>query len=318
MARTRTPRKLSLRRVWAGPRIVTSLRGGARCADRRTDQRTDCEDPAAGARGGGWSRAAAARGGDSARREPGSAEGARAGWTSVGRRAAGRAEWKRKAWVGFWSRCTSWFPGVQPVPWSSEAWCHTSRSTGTSGGLRTPRASPPTCVWCSWWPISYGYSSAADNKDGEVRVPLGRSFLDFDPHHFWHWSSFADYVQCVLAFTGVAGYITYLSIDSALFVETLGFLAVLTEAMLGVPQLYRNHRHQSTEGMSIKMVLMWTSGDTFKTAYFLLNAAPLQFSVCGLLQVLVDLAILGQAYVFTRYPLKPAPHVAHPASAKAL
>nr|XP_005906904.1 PREDICTED: PQ-loop repeat-containing protein 1 isoform X2 [Bos mutus] len=145
-----------------------------------------------------------------------------------------------------------------------------------------------------------------------------RVFSDFDPHHFWHWSSFADYVQCVLAFTGVAGYITYLSIDSALFVETLGFLAVLTEAMLGVPQLYRNHRHQSTEGMSIKMVLMWTSGDTFKTAYFRLNAAPLQFSVCGLLQVLVDLAILGQAYVFTRYPLKPAPHAAHPASAKAL
>lgn len=69
---------------------------------------------------------------------------------------------------------------------------------------------------------------------------------------------------------------------------------------------------------SIKMVLMWTSGDTFKTAYFLLNGAPLQFSVCGLLQVLVDLAILGQAYVFTRHPLKPAPHAAHPASAKAL
>lgn len=73
--------------------------------------------------------------------------------------------------------------------------------------------------------------------------------LDFDPHHFWHWSSFADYVQCVLAFTGAAGYITYLSIDSAVFVETLGFLAVLIEAMMGVPQLCRNHRHQSTEGM---------------------------------------------------------------------
>ncbi|XP_044239048.1 solute carrier family 66 member 2 isoform X2 [Ursus arctos] len=145
-----------------------------------------------------------------------------------------------------------------------------------------------------------------------------RFFADFDPHHFWHWSSFGDYVQCVLAFTGVAGYVTYLSIDSALFVETLGFLAVLTEAMLGVPQLYRNYRHQSTEGMSIKMVLMWTSGDTFKTAYFLLNGAPLQFSVCGLLQVLVDLAILGQAYVFARHPQKPVPHVAHPASAKAL
>ncbi|XP_002920413.1 solute carrier family 66 member 2 isoform X5 [Ailuropoda melanoleuca] len=152
---------------------------------------------------------------------------------------------------------------------------------------------------------------------GELHVKR-RFFADFDPHYFWHWSSFGDYVQCVLAFTGVAGYVTYLSIDSALFVETLGFLAVLTEAMLGVPQLYRNYRHQSTEGMSIKMVLMWTSGDTFKTAYFLLNGAPLQFSVCGLLQVLVDLAILGQAYVFARHPQKPVPHVAHPASAKAL
>ena len=69
---------------------------------------------------------------------------------------------------------------------------------------------------------------------------------------------------------------------------------------------------------SIKMVLMWTSGDTFKTAYFLLNGAPLQFSVCGLLQVLVDLAILAQAYAFARHPSKPSPHTVHPASAKAL
>ncbi|KAM5219299.1 solute carrier family 66 member 2 isoform 3-T5 [Hipposideros larvatus] len=93
---------------------------------------------------------------------------------------------------------------------------------------------------------------AAADKDEEIKVAPRRSYLDFDPHHFWHWSSFADYVQCVLAFTGIAGYVTYLSIDSSLFVETLGFLAVLTEAMLGVPQLYRNHRHQSTEGMRRK------------------------------------------------------------------
>ncbi|XP_066871199.1 solute carrier family 66 member 2 isoform X3 [Kogia breviceps] len=254
-----------------------------------------------GPRDGGRPRAAAACEGDSARARSRRARSARGpGGRQPAGGAAGRSGWTQKAWVGFWSRCTSWFPGGQLGPWSSEGWCRTSRSTGTSGGLRTPRASRPTCVWCSWWPISYG------------------SFSDFDPQHFWRWSSFADYVQCVLAFTGVAGCVTYLSIDSALFVESLGFLAVLTEAMLGMPQLCRNHRHQSTEGMSIKMVLMWTSGDTFKTAYFLLNGAPLQFSVCGLLQVLVDLAILGQAYVFTRHPLKPAPHAAHPASAKAL
>lgn len=69
---------------------------------------------------------------------------------------------------------------------------------------------------------------------------------------------------------------------------------------------------------SIKMVLMWTSGDTFKMAYFLLNGAPLQFSVCGLLQVMVDLAILAQAYAFSRHPPKPTPHAVHSTSAKAL
>ncbi|XP_074060803.1 solute carrier family 66 member 2 isoform X2 [Macrotis lagotis] len=145
--------------------------------------------------------------------------------------------------------------------------------------------------------------------------PVG---MNFDLHYFWHWSKFTDYVQCVLTFTGVTGYITYLSLDSALFVETLGFLAVFTEAMLGVPQLYRNYQNRSTEGMSIKMVLMWTSGDTFKTVYFILNQAPFQFSICGLLQVLVDIAILLQVYLYTYYPQKPVSHAAHPVSAKAL
>lgn len=70
-----------------------------------------------------------------------------------------------------------------------------------------------------------------------------------DWSHFWSWSHFLDYVQCVLAFTLVAAYVTYLLLDSALFVETLGFLAVFTEAMLGTPQLHRNYQNKSTEGM---------------------------------------------------------------------
>uniref|UniRef100_A0A3P9MPB7 Solute carrier family 66 member 2 n=1 Tax=Oryzias latipes TaxID=8090 RepID=A0A3P9MPB7_ORYLA len=146
-----------------------------------------------------------------------------------------------------------------------------------------------------------------------------RSFIDFEWNYFWLWSRFMDYMQCVLAFTLVAAYMTYLLLDSTLFVETLGFLAVFTEAMLGTPQLYCNYRNKSTEGMSVKMVLMWTSGDTFKTVYFLLTQAPVQFWTCGLLQVLVDFAILFQVYYYSRYPQKPAPHtVSHTTSAKAL
>lgn len=71
--------------------------------------------------------------------------------------------------------------------------------------------------------------------------------------------------------------------------------------------------------LSIKMVLMWTSGDTFKTVYFLLTEAPVQFWICGLLQVFVDFTILFQVYYYSRYPQKPLSHtVSHTTSAKAL
>lgn len=53
----------------------------------------------------------------------------------------------------------------------------------------------------------------------------------------------------MLAFTLVAAYVTYLLLDSAVFVETLGFLAVFTEAMLGTPQLHCNYQNKCTEGM---------------------------------------------------------------------
>nr|XP_055076185.1 solute carrier family 66 member 2 isoform X3 [Misgurnus anguillicaudatus] len=144
-----------------------------------------------------------------------------------------------------------------------------------------------------------------------------RSFTDFDLNYFWSWSRFMDYLQCVLAFTLLATYVTYLMLDSVLFVESLGFLAVFTEAMLGTPQLYCNYQNKSTEGMSIKMVLMWTSGDTFKSGYFLLTQAPMQFWICGLLQVCVDVAILFQVYYYSRYPQKPISHTTH-TTAKAL
>ena len=116
-------------------------------------------------------------------------------------------------------------------------------------------------------------------------------------------------VQCVAAIWLLLGYLTWLFIDFSWFVETLGFLAVFIEACLGTPQFLRNYKNKSTVGMSVYMVMMWTSGDCFKTLYFILNKAPTQFWVCGFLQVGVDLSILGQARVsdrgyFSRFRVK--------------
>ncbi|MGH0127511.1 UNVERIFIED_CONTAM: hypothetical protein FKN15_015175, partial [Acipenser sinensis] len=97
--------------------------------------------------------------------------------------------------------------------------------------------------------------AATDSKDEEIKVPK-KFFLGFDLKYFWLWSRFMDYLQCVLTFTALAAYTTYLFLDSDVFVETLGFLAVFTKAMLGTPQLYCNCQNKSTEGMSFSRLFL--------------------------------------------------------------
>lgn len=75
----------------------------------------------------------------------------------------------------------------------------------------------------------------------------------------------------------------------------------------GTPQILRNLKNKSTTGMSMSMVMtllhsnnssnnrlffnllikvvMWTLGDMFKTVYFVARSAPMQFWICGTLQV---------------------------------
>ena len=145
-------------------------------------------------------------------------------------------------------------------------------------------------------------------------------WLDLDTKFFWKWTDFQSYVDFMLLFGFIGAVIMYLLIDVQIFVESVGLLALLTEAMLGLPQFIRNLRNKSTEGMrysiivcfkyiytylqckfiffSMAMVAMWTIGDSFKTCYFIIRNAPLQFGMCGTLQIMIDLAILLQVYIY--------------------
>uniref|UniRef100_A0A182TSM3 PQ-loop repeat-containing protein 1 n=1 Tax=Anopheles melas TaxID=34690 RepID=A0A182TSM3_9DIPT len=122
------------------------------------------------------------------------------------------------------------------------------------------------------------------------------------------WTDFQSYVDFMLLVWAIGAAITYLMLSVTWFMETIGFLAVFTEAMLGLPQFVRNYKNKSTHGMSICMVIMWTAGDMFKTGYFVLRHAPTQFWICGTLQVSLDLAILLQVYLYRK---NPAPRNAH-------
>ncbi|XP_041973791.1 solute carrier family 66 member 2 isoform X2 [Aricia agestis] len=123
-------------------------------------------------------------------------------------------------------------------------------------------------------------------------------FYDMDRKYFWAWTDFQSYVDCMLVFSVLGAAVTYLLIEFSPFVELIGFLAVFTEAMLGAPQIAKNLQNKSTEGMSVSMVIMWTCGDVFKTAYFVIREAPTQFWVCGSLQVTLDIVILFQVWIY--------------------
>ena len=72
---------------------------------------------------------------------------------------------------------------------------------------------------------------------------------DFDMRHFWQWSDFQSYVECIMSLAVVGAVFMYFLSDFDPFVEGVGFAAVFTEAMLGVPQFYRNAKNKSTYGM---------------------------------------------------------------------
>jgi len=133
------------------------------------------------------------------------------------------------------------------------------------------------------------------NKKEELR---NHTFRDFEPEYFWQWTDFQSYVEATMCFISIGSLVMYLLIKFDPFVEAVGFLAVFTEAMLGTPQFYRNYQNKSTLGMSLQMVLMWTCGDIFKTTYFYVRKTPPQFVICGLLQVMVDIAILTQVWLY--------------------
>ncbi|KAM9814654.1 solute carrier family 66 member 2 [Syngnathus typhle] len=123
---------------------------------------------------------------------------------------------------------------------------------------------------------------------------------DLDLHYFWKWNAFEDYLLFCFGLSVLCAVVTIILLDSAVFVEMLGSLAVMFEAMLGLPQLMQNFQNRSTKGMSVKMVLLWMAGDVFKTSYFLINQSPSQFWVCGSVQILIDVAILLQVLFYSQ------------------
>ena len=126
------------------------------------------------------------------------------------------------------------------------------------------------------------------------------SFFDFEPRSFWKWPRLSSYLQfettlvvlLVLlhgTFGGVKGY-----------GDLLGALSLGIEALLPIPQALQNARHRSSAGLTLPLIAAWFCGDAFKTGVALYRGLPLQFVVCGCIQLSVDTIIVLQTLVW--YP----------------
>ncbi|KAH9004646.1 hypothetical protein EDB86DRAFT_2884615 [Lactarius hatsudake] len=122
------------------------------------------------------------------------------------------------------------------------------------------------------------------------------------PLSFWQWTTYSQHIEFL------AGYIVFLTILVLIFgrLETfvwlLGFFALGLESTLPLPQFISNHKQKSLHGFRMSTLIGWVVGDAFKTVYFFAQGSPLQFKICAIFQLSVDIAIIGQRLVYGNAP----------------
>jgi len=115
---------------------------------------------------------------------------------------------------------------------------------------------------------------------------------------FWQWDDFASYVIVTIIFAIFLSILSVIFISQWWFVEGIGYLALLVESTLALPQVYANYCNQSTVGLSFTLVVSWFIGDIFKTIYFIVTAAPIQFVFCGIVQLIIDIIVFLQIFTY--------------------
>lgn len=129
---------------------------------------------------------------------------------------------------------------------------------------------------------------------------VAKSLLEeVSTNYFWNWPDMISYIAFIGLFSTIVGVTSGLLIPvSPLYVEVLGYAALMIEATLGLPQLIQNYKRQNTEGFSMVLLGTFFLGDTFKTVTFIARGNPMQFIACGVFQLLVDFALLYQVLTY--------------------
>ncbi|KIY66726.1 hypothetical protein CYLTODRAFT_398244 [Cylindrobasidium torrendii FP15055 ss-10] len=122
------------------------------------------------------------------------------------------------------------------------------------------------------------------------------------PFSFWQWANYTQYVEFLAGFILLQAILVLIFGRSEIFVNILGFFALGLESTLPIPQLISNFKQRSLYGFRTSTLVGWFGGDGFKTVYFFLQQAPLQFKICSIFQLSIDVAIVIQRLVYGAAP----------------
>lgn len=118
---------------------------------------------------------------------------------------------------------------------------------------------------------------------------------------FWNWPYISDYLFFCVFFSIIIQIIfSVFGFQNKILIEGIGYVSLIIESMIGIPQIIENYKNKSTKNLSFFMIFFWLTGDTLKTLYFLKFKAPLQFIVCGFFQMIVDCSIIFQINYYNR------------------
>ncbi|KAI0726771.1 hypothetical protein C8Q72DRAFT_844534 [Fomitopsis betulina] len=118
------------------------------------------------------------------------------------------------------------------------------------------------------------------------------------PFSFWQWTTYTQYLEFLAGFILCQAILFLILGRSQIFVFILGMVALGVESTLPIPQMISNHKQRSLYGFRLSTLLGWVGGDAFKTVYFFVQNSPLQFKICSIFQLSIDLVIVGQRLYF--------------------
>lgn len=149
--------------------------------------------------------------------------------------------------------------------------------------------------------LAPNYNIIDNDKDNKLHKPINL----FNIKSFWNWPFLIDYIYFLVVISIIIAFVSHeIGYKNKLYIEALGDTAATVEAVIGLPQVIYNFMNKNCDTLSVFMLICWACGDSFKTLYYLETMVPLQFLVCGIFQLTLDMILLAQYLYYTYIVLK--------------